>query len=47
MANLRNIFRKTMACAFFVERLAVTHPPRKSRALPQQKLRAFGLPQDS
>jgi hypothetical protein len=47
MANLRNIFRKIMAAAFFAELLAATHPPRKNRALPQEKLCAFSLPQDS
>jgi len=46
-ANLRNIFRKIMAGAFFTELLAATHPPRKNLALPQGKLRAFSLPQDS
>jgi hypothetical protein len=35
-----------MATAFFTELLAATHPPRKSPALPQEKLRAFSLPQD-
>jgi hypothetical protein len=47
MANLRNIFRKIMASAFFMELLAATHSPRKNPALPHEKLRAFSLPQDS
>jgi hypothetical protein len=46
MANLRNIFRKIMARAFFAELLAAMHPPRKNLALPQEKLRAFSLPQE-
>jgi hypothetical protein len=46
VANLRNIFRKIMAGAFFAELLAATHPPRKNPALPHEKLRAFSLPQD-
>jgi hypothetical protein len=46
MANWRNIFRKIMATAFFTELLAATHSPRKNLALPQEKLRAFSLPQD-
>jgi hypothetical protein len=47
MANLRNIFRKIMARAFFTEPLAATHSPRKNLVLPQGKLRAFSLPHDS
>jgi hypothetical protein len=47
MANVRNIFRKIMAGAFFAELLAATHSPRKNPALPHEKLRAFSLPQDS
>jgi hypothetical protein len=47
MANLRNIFRKIMAGAFFTEPLAAMHPPRKNPALPHEKLRAFSLPHDS
>jgi hypothetical protein len=35
-----------MAGAFFAQPRAATHPPRKSPALPQGKLRAFSLPQD-
>jgi hypothetical protein len=31
----------------FGELLAAMHPPRKNLVLPQQKLRAFSLPQDS
>jgi hypothetical protein len=46
MANLRNIFRKIMADAFFTEPLAATHSPRKKLVLPQEKLVAFSLPQD-
>jgi hypothetical protein len=46
-ANLRNIFRKIMAGAFFTALLAATHPPRKNPALPHEKLLAFSLPQDS
>jgi hypothetical protein len=46
MSNLRNIFRKTMAGAFLTQRLAATHPPRKNLVVPQEKLRAFSLPQD-
>jgi hypothetical protein len=42
-----NIFRKVMAGGFFAELLAAMHPPRKNLALPQEKLRAFSLPQDS
>lgn len=45
-ANLRNIFRKIMAGAFFTQRLAATHPPRKNLALPHEKMVAFSLPQD-
>jgi hypothetical protein len=41
------MFRKFMADAFFTEWLAATHSPRKNPALPQGKLRAFSLPQDS
>jgi hypothetical protein len=47
VANLRNIFRKIMAGPLFTQRLAATHPPRKNLVLPQEKLRAFSLPQDS
>jgi hypothetical protein len=47
MANLWNIFRKIVAGAFLTELLAATHPPRKNLALPQGKLLAFSLPQDS
>jgi hypothetical protein len=47
VASLRNIFRKTMAGAFFTEVRAATHSPRKNLALPQEKLRAFSLPHDS
>jgi hypothetical protein len=47
MAKLRNIFRKIVARAFFTELLAAMHPPRKNLVLPQEKLRAFSLPQDS
>jgi hypothetical protein len=47
VANQRNIFREIMAGAFLTELLAATHPPRKNLALPQGKLRAFSLPQDS
>jgi hypothetical protein len=47
VANLRNIFRKIMAGAFFTELLAATHSPRKNLALPHGKLRAFSSPQDS
>jgi hypothetical protein len=36
-----------MADRFFAEPLSATHPPRKNLALPQEKLRAFSLPQDS
>jgi hypothetical protein len=36
-----------MAGAFFTALLAATHPPRKNPALPQEKLLAFSLPQDS
>jgi hypothetical protein len=36
-----------MAGAFFTELLAATHSPRKNPALPQEKLLAFSLPQDS
>src|ERR1700733_3231883 len=36
-----------MAGGFFTELLAAMHPPRKNPALPQEKLRAFSLPQDS
>jgi hypothetical protein len=36
-----------MANAFFTQRLAATHSPRKNLALPHEKLRAFSLPQDS
>jgi hypothetical protein len=36
-----------MAGAFFTELPAATHPPRKNLALPQEKLPAFSLPQDS
>jgi hypothetical protein len=43
---VRNIFRKIMAGAFFTQRLAATHPPRKNLALPHEKLRAFSLPHD-
>jgi hypothetical protein len=46
MANLRNIFHKIMASAFFAALLAATHSPRKNLALPQGKLRAFSLPHD-
>jgi hypothetical protein len=35
-----------MATAFFTEPLAATHSPRKNPVLPQEKLRAFSLPQD-
>src|ERR1700712_2067055 len=35
-----------MAAAFFTELLDATHSPRKNRILPQEKLRAFSLPQD-
>jgi len=38
MANLRNIFRKIMARAFFTEPLAATHSPRKNLALPHEKI---------
>jgi hypothetical protein len=41
VANLRNIFRKIMAGAFFTELLAATHSPRKNPALPQRKLRCL------
>jgi hypothetical protein len=41
MANSRNIFRKIMAGAFFTELLAAMHPPQKSLALPQRKLRCL------
>jgi hypothetical protein len=47
VANVRNIFRKIMAGAFFTELLAATHSPRKNPALPHEKLCAFSLPQDS
>jgi hypothetical protein len=47
MANLRNIFRKIMAALFSAGLLAAMHSPRKNLALPQEKLRAFSLPQDS
>jgi hypothetical protein len=36
-----------MAGGFFTELLAATHPSRKNLVLPQEKLRAFSLPQDS
>jgi hypothetical protein len=36
-----------MAGAFFAGLLAVTHSPRKNPALPQQKMHALSLPQDS
>jgi len=36
-----------MAGAFFAERLAATHPPRKNPALSHEKLAAFSLPHDS
>jgi hypothetical protein len=47
MANWRNLFRKIMATTFFAEPLAAMHPPRKNLVLPQEKLLAFSLPQDS
>jgi hypothetical protein len=36
-----------MAGVFFTELLAATHLPRKNLVLPQEKLLAFSLPQDS
>jgi hypothetical protein len=36
-----------MARAFFTELFAATHSPGKNPALPQGKLLAFSLPQDS
>lgn len=50
VANLRNIFRKIMASAFFTELLAATYPPRKNTCFAARKIAripvAFSLPQD-